>query len=425
MRLDAKTVAGLALPGGKNDAIFFDEAMSGFGLRLRASGNRVHRSWVAQYRAHGRTRRFTIGDVEKVTPGEARDQARKILARVELGGDPQGDKAAARLQATRTLRSVIDAYLEFKRPQLRPGSFRVTKLYLLGPYFKPLHSTSLIAITHADVAARLAAIKNVSGSVTAKQARTALAGLYKWAMGEGIAERNPVVGTNVPAGSQPRERALADAELVEIWKKVGEDDYGRIIRLLILLGSRRSEVGGMRWSELNLKAGTWTLPAKRSKNGHPHCVTLPPAALAIIQAVTRRAERDCLFGDRAAGGFTAWGPGKLNLDARLGDAVAPWRVHDLRRTCATGMGDLAIPPHVIEIALNHRTNAKRGVAGTYNLSIYQPEVAGALRRWSEHVLALVVGREEKVIPASGVACLNEGPGATTRRLGIAELCKRT
>jgi integrase len=396
MKLDAKTVASLTLPDGKPDVIFFDDELSGFGIRVRAGG---HRSWIAQYRARGRTRRQTIGSVEKLIPIEARKAARKILAKVELGEDPQGTKQEQRRQAVHTLRSVAEAYLEAKASELRPSSLRVTRLYLTGRYFKPLHTTSIVAISHPDVAARISAIKRDNGSVTAKQARAALSSMYKWAMGEGLMGKspfNPVVGTNSPAGPQAGTRVLSDSELSRIWNTCGDDDYGRIIKLLILLGSRRSEIGGIAWSELDFDAGTWLLPAARSKNKHPLLVPLPPAALAIIKAVPRTS-RDQLFGARTRAGFTGWERGKHALDARAG-VEAKWRVHDLRRTVATRMGDLGVLPHVIEAALNHRGGAKRGVAGLYNRSIHEAHVRNALLMWSEHVLALVEGRKDKVVP---------------------------
>ena len=152
----------------------------------------------------------------------------------------------------------------------------------------------------------------------------------------------------------------------------------------------------MCWSELDLGAGTWTLPAERSKNHRAHTVTLPPAALAIIKSVPR-SDRDQLFGERAEG-FTSWTRGKTALDQRLGDAVKPWRLHDIRRSVATGMADIGIEPHVIEAALNHYSGHRRGVAGVYNRSNYASQVKSALQRWSGHVLDLVEGRESTIIP---------------------------
>jgi integrase len=152
----------------------------------------------------------------------------------------------------------------------------------------------------------------------------------------------------------------------------------------------------MRWSELDLDVGTWTLPAERSKNHRTHTITLPPAALAIIGAVPRT-ERDHLFGSRADAGFTSWPWCKQELDRRLGEAAKPWRVHDIRRTVATRMADIGVEPHVIEAALNHYSGHRAGVAGVYNRSSYQRAVAAALSQWGEHIAALVEGRKSKIV----------------------------
>jgi integrase len=158
---------------------------------------------------------------------------------------------------------------------------------------------------------------------------------------------------------------------------------------ILLLGSRRQEVGGMRWSELNLDAGTWALPAARAKNNRAHTVTLPAAALDIIRTVPR-GTRDHLFGNRAGAGFTGWTREKRSLDRRLAGAVkSTWRLHDVRRTVATGMADIDIEPHHIEAVLNHHSGHRAGVAGVYNRSSYDRATASALVRWADHVESLV------------------------------------
>ena len=121
----------------------------------------------------------------------------------------------------------------------------------------------------------------------------------------------------------------------------------------------------MRWSELPDLDGptpTWTLPARRSKNGHGHTLPLGPMAVSIIKRVPRMVSRDALFGQRA-GEFTAWGKNKRDLDARSG--VHAWTVHDLRRTAATRMADNGTPPHVIEEILNHRGGHRGGIGAVY------------------------------------------------------------
>jgi integrase len=392
LKLDATTVGTLTLTAGKSETFAWDATLAGFGLRLQ--GRR--RTYIVQYRASGRTRRVTLGTTERLTLAQARDGARKILARAALGEDPQAKKAAQRLAAERTFAKVADVYLALKRNELRPVSHRIAKLYLTGPYFRPLHATAINEISHPDVAARLSAIARVHSAHTAAAARRAISALFKWAMEEGWASANPVVGTRKPVDSKPRDRVLSDAELVAIWNACGDDDFGRITRLLILTGARRGEIGGMRADEFDLGTGTWTLPKERSKNHRAHKLTLPQVALAIIGMVPR-GERDYLFGARAGRGFSGWDHGRAALDRRLAGAVKPWRLHDIRRTVATKMADIGIEPHIIEAVLNHYSGHRAGPAGVYNRSPYERAVKAALVRWSEHVLALVEGRTSNVV----------------------------
>ena len=192
---------------------------------------------------------------------------------------------------------------------------------------------------------------------------------------------------------------LTDAEIAAIWHASGNNAYGTIIKLLMLTGARRAEVGGMRWSELDLDRGTWSLPPERTKNGRPHVLPLMPIVVSIIQSVPRRTTRDQLFGSRSPGGLSHWHE-KHELDERLAGAVKPWRLHDLRRSAATRMGDLGVQPHVIEAILNHASGHKAGVAGIYNRSPYEREVRAALNLWADYVQALVEGGERKVLAFS-------------------------
>jgi integrase len=402
MILDAKTIKTLKLPPGKTDAIFFDDDLKGFGLRLRSG----RRTWVAQYRTQeGGTRRFKIGDVEKLNAAEARKAATKVLAKVTLGQDPRADKAKARRNAAFTLKSVAGDYLaskelELQRGEYRAASFRVTKLYLTGErYFKSLHSMAISTIGLADVALCLNAIERNSGSVTAGRARSALSSLFTWAAQQGLMgenPHNPVIASKRPKDSTPRERVLTDAELAAIWHACKDDDYGKIVRLLALTACRREEIGGVRRSEI--VDGVLTLPAERVKNGHEHKLPLMPMALEIIATIPERVGRDHLFGDRSGRGFTRWDARKAELDERLGDTVAQWTPHDLRRTASTWMAEHGdVEPHIIEAALNHYSGHRSGVAGTYNRARYERQIRAALALWNDHVRAIVEGGERKIV----------------------------
>src|SRR4051794_35249228 len=159
--------------------------------------------------------------------------------------------------------------------------------------------------------------------------------------------------------------------------------------------------------EINRGKAVWNLPPARTKNGLPHDVPLSDAALAIIDAIPERAGRDLLFGDRD-GPFQGWSKAKAALDARVIAAreekagkgkgkLAPWRLHDIRRTVATRMAELGVLPHAVEAVLNHISGHKAGVAGIYNRAIYSAEKRQALDRWAEHVTALVEGRASNVV----------------------------
>jgi integrase len=396
MILNTKTVAAASLPDGKADVIHFDDDMAGFGLRLRqGAGGKVLRSYVAQYRRAGGTRRVLLGSAEVLSATQAREAAKAVLAKVALGEDPQAEKAERRSKDRISLKSVATEYLATKRGEVRPTTFRMLERYLAGPHFRALHNMPLDQVTQRDVASCLVTIMRERGNVTARAARSSLSAFYVWAMQQGLATANPVIGTRKPQEQHGRERVLSDPELVSVWRGCLEEDFGWIVRLLILTAARRSEVGGMRWSELD-DAGNWTIPAARSKNARAHTLPLPEAAARIIASVPQMAERDQLFGERAQRGFVSWEKFKRLLDERCG--VTDWTIHDLRRTAATGMATIGVQPHIIEQILNHQSGHKRGVAGIYNRSSYDREVRAALALWADHIRSIVEKSARKIVP---------------------------
>ena len=389
MKLDAKAVASLTL-NDKNDVIHFDSILPGFGYRLRRSGNEVRKSWVAQYRRAGATRRMLLGSAEVLSAEQARTAAKKILAAVALGQDPQAEKTTRRSADKFTFAALADEFLAAKEgTTIRPRTLTEIRRYLRGAYFKSLHAMPVDGIARKDVAARLLAITRESGITTAIRARSTISELFAWAMGQGLLESNPVIGTNRPKTPPSRSRVLSDSELAAIWEAAGDDDdFGRIVRLLMLLGQRRSEVGGMCWREFDLERGIWTIPSGRTKNGRAHTLPLPSLATNIIASTPRIVGRDYLFGPRAAG-FTSWNRPKQMLDASLGNQVESWVLHDLRRTFCTRLADLGVAPHAIEAAVNHYSGHRAGVAGIYNRSSYEREVKAAVELWDGHIRALI------------------------------------
>jgi integrase len=407
MKLTKANIGALELPAGKADHIEFDEDMPGFGLRLRKGGKRV---WVVQYKIGAKQRRKTIGTIATLDPAAARKQAGKELAEVKLGKDPQEAKFAARAKAKVTLGAVVDSYLNAQKQRLRPKTFEETERYL-RKVWKPLHGMQFHQIERRNVAAELREIIDDEKPIKAARARAALSMLFAWAIGEGYADQNAVIGTNKPdQDTVPRDRVLSDAELVEIWKACGNDDYGRIIKLLMLTAQRRDEVGAMAESEIDRKQGIWTIPAARAKNNREHSLALPQFAFSIIeqQIKLREPETDgCLFG-LGESGYGGWSKSKVQLDQRILEArkkvkagkvqsMPPWVVHDLRRTVATRMADLGVLPHVIEALLNHVSGHKGGVAGIYNRSSYEREVRAALALWADHIRSILIAEPPQLV----------------------------
>jgi integrase len=387
MELNRKTVSELTVPG-----IYFDDTLKGFGVRVRTSADgKPVTSWIIQYRIGKKQRRQKLGDVTKLSDVRARKLALSRLGKVAEGIDPAAEKDAARAANAITVRSVLDQYLPMKEKQLendsrRASSLNVSRLYLAkGDYFKPLHNKPINAVTKADIATRLNAIILNHSANTASRARAHLSAFFVWAMQQGIAEANPVIGTQDPEGAKPRDRVLKDHELAAVWNACKDDEYGKIVKLLMLSGCRRSEIGKACWSWLDLEQNTMTIPSTVAKNHRANTLPLTSMMRSIIGAVPHMVDRDPLFGIRAEG-FTGWQ--HCHLDVTLAE---PWKLHDIRRSVATGMADLGILPHIIEVVLNHASGHKAGVAGVYNKSSYTNEVKEALKRWSNHIAEITGG----------------------------------
>ena len=166
---------------------------------------------------------------------------------------------------------------------------------------------------------------------------------------------------------------------------LGQTRFSDIVRLLILTGQRREEIGGLRWAEIDLDRNVIVFPPERTKNRRKHELPLSMQARAVIERQPRRKGREFVFGI-GAGGFSGWSDCKANLAARA-KLKAEWRLHDLRRTAATMMAELGVLPHIIEAILNHVSGHRAGVAGIYNRARYEGEMRTALQRWADHVTA--------------------------------------
>jgi integrase len=394
MRLTIKSAEGIKLPKGKTDHIEFDDDVPGFGLRLREGGSRT---WVYQYRIGSKQRRMVLGSANSVPLGLARDNASKLEAKVKLGGDPATDKETARRDAENTFGGLVDQYLKARKSEWRPRSEAEITRHLTK-HAKALHKMPIGAVGQRNIANLLNEIAKDAGNVTANRVRASLCAFFGWAIREGIKlpEGNVASYTN-KREERSRDRVLTDAELKRIWKSCLDDDYGAVLKLLLLTGQRANEIAELRWDEVHDEQ--ILLPAERTKNSRSHIIPLSGAAKTILAEFLRKG-RTYVFG-RDNTGFKGWSKAKEKIDGRIdgaGKPLAHWTPHDLRRTVATRMAELGVQPHIIEAVLNHVSGHKGGVAGIYNRATYDKEKREALNFWAEHVTALVEGRAATVVP---------------------------
>ena len=310
------------------------------------------------------------------------------------------EKRTAAGKRSGALVTLIAKYLSERQPKLRPRYYAEVKRQLEKDW-KPLHGCSVETIVRQSVIGVIDGIVFRQGETAADRARVALSGFYGWAIERGYCESNPTLNISPRAQAGARERVLTEPELVEIWRASQDDDYGRIVKLLILTGQRRAEIGDLAWSEIDRTKRQIELPASRTKNGRPHLVPLSGEALEVLDAIEVEEERDLVFG-RGAGGFSGWSKAKSELDARIAEArsdagvkkpMPPWVLHDLRRSFVTHVNENKFaPPHAIEAIVNHVSGHLAGVAGTYNKALYLEERRRALGEWGARIDLLVKSR---------------------------------
>jgi integrase len=398
MKLTKINIAKVVVPPGKAEIIVFDDDVPGFGLRIRAGGST---GWIFQYRQGSKQRRLSLGSAAAISAQNARERATELHARVRLGEDPAGQKIESRSRAVETLGAILRPFLLVKKAALKPRSYEQVERHLLM-HCKRLHGLQTTAIDRRAIATLLTELATNNGAALANSVRASLSAFFSWAMREGLADSNPIIGTNKAVTSGARDRVLTDDELRSIWNALGNDPYGDIVRLLALTGQRRDEIGSLRWREIDFDKAVISLPAERTKNSKPHDIPLSPVALSILKARPRLAGREYVF-TSGANGYLGWSNYKVLLDARIATkgTVSPWRLHDLRRTVSTRMhDDLQIAPHIVEAVLNHVSGHRAGVAGVYNRAAYAKEKAIALARWAEHLGAIVGGTSSKVVTIS-------------------------
>lgn len=383
----------------------FDASHPGLAFRVSYGGGR---SWVYFYRTSGKQRRLTLGTYPAMSLADAREAWRKARAAVEKGEDPAATKAEAKKREPDTARSVGEAFIaKYAKPRNRTAD-EVAGMFALHLY-PTLGNRRIETITRRDILDLLDDIEAKTSGARANRVLANIRRLFSWAVERGILEASPAANVKAPGQERTRDRVLSDDELVAFLSacaRLGEP-FGPPVRLLLLTGQRRDEVASMPWAEINLGNAIWHLPATRTKNRRASDVPLAAQAVAILEGLPRRGplvfparfSRDGHTEPRPLSGF---GRAKERLDALMteeldGKPLPDWRLHDLRRTAASGMARLGVAVHVVEALLNHASGAISGVAAVYNRFDYAPERRAAAQAWANYLDSLTAERPANVV----------------------------
>jgi integrase len=339
------------------------------------------KSWGVRYRYGGRTRKHTIGKYPIFGLKEARDAAVKILRTVSEGHDPEQYRPGS-------IEDAVSHFLSQHCKDYRRSWRRKVERLLQTKVLSKWRGRKIAEITHADIKALLADLNETP--VLANRVYSIIHTLFAWAVDNDLIAVSPAVGIKRPNKETARDRVLDDRELRALWLAADKEGfpYGPAIKLLVLTGQRRSEVAGMTWSELDLQESTWTLPRERVKNKRRHTIPLSHQALEIIQNVPRISDRHVFSANGAAAPLSGFSKCRTRI-AQAAAIKQVFVIHDLRRTCASGLAKLGTNLAVIEKILNHTNGTFAGIVGVYQKHEFAEEKRQALQQWADHVERLV------------------------------------
>lgn len=385
-----------------DNVISDDSALPGsFGLRITDRGVK---SWVAMYRIENprnpgkkKQRMMTLGHYPATPLAEARELARQALKTAGRGVDPIEAKAAEKseIASAKTVGEAVDSFIErYAKPHNRswPEVARVFRVYILPKWeHRPLPS-----IAPVDVHEILDELIDAGHPYMANRVLAHVRKFFNWCKGRHWIDETPTEAIKRPAKEEARDRILNKDEIARFWR--GCDalgwPFGMLFKLLLVTAQRRDEVAGMKWEDLDLEGQIWTLPKQETKSDRLHVVPLSPMAAEILRALPHTG--GLVFSTTGRTPISGFSRAKRRLDELA--ELSGWRLHDLRRTAASGMAEIGIAPHVIEKVLNHASGQISGVAAVYNRHAYNREKKDALCAWSNALCDILEPHESNVLP---------------------------
>jgi integrase len=385
-----------AAPGQRY--IIYDAAIPQFGIRVTDKSTKYDvGSFVLVARFPGSTNPAPrqIGAYPAMTLAQGREIAREWREDICRGIDPKVKEERRRheeeLRLADTFAAVFAAFADDHLATLRTG--RAVKGAIAKHVLPRWGQRPISEIKRVDVN-ELVRILRKDAPIGTNRVLAYLKKFFAWAVDQEIIESSPAILVKRPTRENTRDRVLSDVEIRTIWQACGDlGAFGRAFRFMLATGQRLSEVGKMTWNELNLIERLWTLPRGRTKADRSHEVPLSNVALAILEECPKFG--DFVFTTGGTRPISGWSKAKARLLKRMGaqEHGADWRLHDLRRTCATNLARCGADRITIGKILNHAENE---VTAVYDRHGYDREKREALDRWSER-LAGIVGQEANSI----------------------------
>jgi integrase len=408
-------------PSAPKQEDHWDGKEPAFGVRVSYSGTRTFIVMLSiMVGGKRKLTRVTVGRYDRegrhgLTLAQAREKAREFKKIAKKGDDPRNEQREHErnliAESVNTFASVRDSFLDSHRANIR-SSTAAEYERLLKKNCAHFDNLPIAKISRQDIRAILSFYRKAGKPYAANRTFAALRVLFSWAVDEEILDASPAdgIGKNAKGKEKVRNRVLSNKEISVWWRALdAAGTFAPMFKLLLLTGQRRGEVAGMRRSELSDLAGDdpqWRIPEERTKNGRPHMVHLSPAAVEIIKKVPNLG--DMVFTTNGRTPISGFSKAKERVENRIAEIVRAegledvfrdeWRIHDLRRTLATHMGEMHVHFDIIELLLNHVSGLRAGITSTYNLSQLMADRRGALNRWGEHLQQLTTPQRVIQVP---------------------------
>jgi integrase len=354
----------------------------GLSVRISSQGRKT---FTVKFRYGIRQKRMKLGVYPRISLATAREKAIDALRQVDEGIDPTKRRRSADMKVEAVCREFIRLHA-----QPRNKSWREAERILEREVISTFGQRDIREIKRWDVLEIMDAAVARGAAYQANRIHSNIRKLFNWCIERGIVETNPIAGLKAPTKEQSRDRVLDDDEIPALLRACQDDVYPfrQFVPLLLATAQRRGELAQMRWSEVDFDQKVWVIPAELSKNGKPHVVPLSAFALDLLNELPRFLNCDyCFTTTRRSpvGGFS-----KMLRRLSQRSKTSDWRLHDLRRTAASGMARAGVAPHVVEKVLNHVSGTISGVAAVYNRYGYDGEKAKALEEWGDFLRRMSV-----------------------------------